>query len=121
MRDHRSKALILDSDPDTLITLQRTLENGGVDTTITWDDNEAQNLIRSTPFDVTLIGDHPPEIRAERTVREFRRHGALSPCLFLRTNARVESRKPLQQLGVVGVVPKRDPDKVLQVVQKVVS
>jgi CheY-like chemotaxis protein len=121
MRDHKSKALILDSDPDTLITLQRTLENGGVDTTITWDDNEAQNLIRSTPFDVTLIGDHPPEIRAERTVREFRRHGALSPCLFLRTNARVESRKPLQQLGVVGVVPKRDPDKVLQVVQKVVS
>ena len=61
MRDHKCRALILDSDPDTLIALQRTLENGGVDTTITWDNGEAQNLVRSTRFDVTLIADHPPE------------------------------------------------------------
>ncbi len=121
MRDHKCKALILDSDPDALINLQRTLENGGVDTTITWDHSEAQNLIRSTPFDVTLIADHPPEIHAESTVREFRRHGALSPCLILHTTAHVRSRKPLQQLGVIAVVPKRDPDKILQEVQKVVS
>lgn len=97
------------------------LEDGGVDTTITWDRGEAQNLIRSTPFDVTLIADHPPEIRAESTVREFRPHGALTPCLILRTTARVASREPLQQLGVVAVIPKRDPDKVLQEVQKAVS
>jgi len=121
MRDHKCKALILDLDPDVLIALQRTLEDGGVDTTITWDRGEAQNLIRSTPFDVTLIADHPPEIRAESTVREFRRHGALTPCLILRTTARVASREPLQQLGVVAVIPKRDPDKVLQEVQKAMS
>lgn len=121
MRAHKSKALILDSDPDTLITLQRTLENGGVDTTITWDDTEAQNLVMSTPFDVTLIADHPPEIHAESMVREFRRHGALSPCLILRTTAQVGSGKPQQQPGVVAVVPKRDPDRVLQEVRKVVS
>ncbi len=121
MRGNKCKALILDSDPDALISLQRTLENGGVDTTITWDHTEAQNLIRSTRFDVTLIADHPPEINAESTVLEFRRYGASSPCLILRTTANVRSRKPLQQLGVVAVVPKRDPDKVLQEVQKAVS
>ena len=121
MSEHKCKALILDSDPDALIILQRALEDGGVDTTITWDDTEAQNLIRSTPFDVTLIGDHPPEISAESTVREFRRRGALSPCLILRTTARVVSGKPLQQLGVVAVVPKRDPDRVLQEVQKALT
>jgi len=121
MRDHKCKALILDSDPEALITLQRTLENGGVDTTITWDRTEAQTLVRSTRFDVTLIADHPPEISAESTVREFRRNGTLSPCLILRTTGQVRSRKPLQQLGVVAVVPKREPEKVLQEVQKAVS
>ena len=121
MRDHKCKALILDSDPDALITLQRTLENGGVDTTITWDHTEAENLIRHTRFDVTLIADHPPEIYAESTVTEFRRNGAFIPCLILRTTAQVRSRKPLQQLGVVAVVSKREPDKVLQEVQRAVS
>ena len=121
MSEHKCKALILDLDPDALIALQRALENGGVDTTITWDDAEAQNLIRSTPFDVALIGDHPPEINAENTVREFRRHGVLSPCLILRTTGRVVSRQPLHQLGVVAVVPKQDPVRVLEQVQKAVT
>ena len=117
MREHKCKALILDSDPDALITLQRTLENGGVDTTITWDDAEARNLIRSTAFDVMLIGDHPPEISAENTVRHFRVHGASGPCLILGTTAREKSAERLQRLGVVGVFPKRDPDRVLEEVQ----
>jgi len=65
MSKHKCKALILDSDPDALITLQRTLEDGGVDTTITRDDAEVRDSIRGRPFDVMLIGDHPPEIRAE--------------------------------------------------------
>jgi len=121
MSEHKRKALILDSDPDALITLQRALEDSGVDTTVTWDDTEARNLIRNTRFDVTLIGDHPPEISAENTVREFRRCGAFSPCLILRTTARVVSGEPLQQLGVVAVVPKRDPARVLEEVQKAVT
>ena len=119
MREHKCKALILDSDADTLITLQRTLENGGVDTTITWDNSEARNLVRTTPFDVMLIGDHPPDISAESTVRDFRLRGALSPCLILRTTAREISAERLQRLGVVGVLPKRDPNRVLKEVWNV--
>ena len=121
MREHKCKALILDSDPDALITLQRTLENGGVDTTITWDDAEARNLIRSTPFDVMLIGDHPPEISAENTVRDFRVHGASGPCLILRTTAQEMSAERLRRLGVVSVVPKRDPRRVLAEVEGAVG
>ena len=118
MSEHKCKALILDSDPDALITLQRTLEDGGVDTTITWDDAEARDLIRTTPFDVMLIGDHPPEIRAETTVLDFRHRGALSPCLILRTNAQKMSAGPLQRLGVVAVLSKRDPGRVLEEVEE---
>jgi DNA-binding response OmpR family regulator len=116
MREHKCKALILDSDPDALIALQRTLENGGVDTTITWNDAEARNLVRSTSFDVMLIGDHPPEISAENTIRDFRHRGAVSPCLILRTASR-ELGAELLRLGAVSVVPKGDSDRVLEKVQ----
>jgi CheY-like chemotaxis protein len=122
MSEHKCKALILDSDPDALISLQRTLENGGVDTTITWDSAEARNLVRTTPFDVMLIGDHPPEINVENTVRDLRLRGALSPCLVLRTSVTGKVRvERLRQLGVTGVLPKRDPERVLEEVQKTVA
>lgn len=117
MSEHKCKALILDSDPDALLALQRTFENGGIDTTITWNDAEARNLVRSAPFDVMLIGDHPPEIRAENTIRDFRHQGTKSPCLILRTTGPVVSGEPLQKLGVVGVLPKRDLNRVLHEVQ----
>ena len=117
MREHKCKALILDSDPDTLIALQRTFENGGVDTTITWDKGEARNLIRSMQFDIMLIGDHPPEISAENTVRDFRVHGASGPCLILRTTAQERTAERLQRLGVVAVLPKRDPGRIFEEVQ----
>ena len=122
MSEHKRKALILDSDPDALLTLQRTLENGGVDTTVTWDRAEAGNLVRTTPFDVMLIGDHPPEIDVENTVHDLRLRGALSPCLVLRTSAAGKiGAGRLRQLGVAGVLPKGDPAKVLEEVQKTVA
>jgi DNA-binding response OmpR family regulator len=117
MSEHKCKALILDSDPDALIALQRTLENADVDTTITWDDAEARNLARTTSFDVMLIGDHPPEIRVETTIRDFRCRGVISPCLVLRTTVREMDAERLRRLGVIKVVPKRDPDRVLEEVQ----
>ena len=117
MSERKCKALILDSDPDALIVLQRTLENGGVDTTITWDNAEARNLAKSTLFDVMLIGDHPPEISPDTTVRDLRLRGIISPCLILRTTAREMDTERLRRIGVIKAVSKRDPDRVLKEVQ----
>jgi len=122
MSEHKCKALILDSDPDALISLQSTLENGGVDTTITWDNAEARNLVRTTSFDVMLIGDHPPEVSVENTLRDLRVRGELSPCLVLRTTATGKMRaESLRQLGVAGVLLKREPERVLEEVQKALA
>ena len=122
MSKHKCRALILDSDPDALITLQSTLENGGVDTTITWDNAEARNLVKTTPFDVMLIGDHPPEISVENTLRDLRLRGVLSPCLVLCTTTTGKMRaERLRQLGVAGVLPKREPERVLEEVQKALA
>jgi response regulator RpfG family c-di-GMP phosphodiesterase len=60
--EKRLRALLLDTDPDTLITLQRALEEADIDATVTGDEMEACQLIETAPFDLILVGDHPPEL-----------------------------------------------------------
>jgi CheY-like chemotaxis protein len=62
--EKRRRALLLDTDPDTLITLQHALEEADIDATVTWDEMEACQLIEATPFDLILVEDHPPELNA---------------------------------------------------------
>jgi hypothetical protein len=66
MGKRRRRALLLDTDPDTLIMLQHALEEAAIDATVTWDEVEASQLIETTPFDLLLLGDHPPELNAQR-------------------------------------------------------
>jgi CheY-like chemotaxis protein len=49
------RVLILDTDPDTLITLQGVFGNAEIDTTVTWDKAEAYRLIETAPYDLLLI------------------------------------------------------------------
>ncbi len=53
------RVLIVDTDPDALVTLQHVLEQAEIDTAITWDEAEACELLESSHFDLILIGDHP--------------------------------------------------------------
>ena len=81
---------------------------------------------------ITPIEDRAPRARTfaalvatitvENTVRDLRLRGALSPCLVLRTSATGKMRaERLSQLGVTGVLPKRDPARVLAEVEKTVG
>ena len=47
----RWHALILDTDSDTLLTLQQVLEEADIDVTVTWDSMEACQLIETAPFE----------------------------------------------------------------------
>ena len=66
MEKRLRRTLILDTDPDTLITLQHVLEEAEIDVTITWDEAEACQLIETAPFDLILIGDQPPNSMRQR-------------------------------------------------------
>jgi hypothetical protein len=82
MSGRRCRVLILDWDENALIALQHVLEDGGVDTTITWDEAEAWKLINSKTFDLLLVADHPLELGAESILRDFL--SISCPCLLLR-------------------------------------
>ena len=121
MDDRLRRVLILDTDPDALITLQQVLEHAEIDTTITWDETEARQLLDTEPFDLMVIGDHLPELDAAAILQDLRIQGASSPSLVLRGIVREEDIEYFRGLGAIGVVPKRDPFVVLEQVTRALA
>ena len=105
MSGQRWKVFILDWDEETLVSLQRVLEDAGVDTTITWDEVEGCKSIKDKPFDLLLVGDDPPELTTETILHDFNPDLISCPCLLLHTD-NCDSEHYCQ-LGFVGVAPKR--------------
>jgi DNA-binding response OmpR family regulator len=116
MRELLRRVLILDTDPEMLITLQQVLEAEEVDTTITWDEAEARQLLETGAFRLALIGDHPPEINAATILHDASLQSASFQILILGGIFHAEYVEYFRGLGAIGVVPKREP---LVVVERV--
>ena len=117
----RWRTLILDTDPDILIMLQRVLEEADIDATVTWDEMEACQLIETAPFDLILIGDHPPELKAGAILDQLSLRGTCPPVLVLSGIFGEKDAAYFSRLGATAVVPKRDPLAVLEQVTKALS
>lgn len=121
MDERLRRVLILDTDPDTLITLQHALEQLEIDTTITWDEEEACQLLETSRFDLILIGDHPPELDAAAILDDFSFRGICPPVLILGGIIGEKDAEYFRRLGAIGVVLKRDPFAVLDQVTKALA
>lgn len=119
--EKRLRALLLDTDPDTLITLQRALEEAGIDATVTWDEMEAWQLIEAAPFDLMLVGDHPPELNAAVILDGLSLRGSCPPVLILRGFFAEKDAEYFRRIGAIGVVPKGDSVAVLAQVTKALA
>ena len=110
---HRKKVLILDCDADYLITLERYLEEGGFDTTSTWDACEAMALLGSRQFNALLVGEHPPEVKSGEILRGLRSRRSV-PCIVLHAAARHPFEPQyLSSLGAYAVIPKQQMKEVM--------
>lgn len=116
--DKGRRALIVDTDPDTLITLQHVLEEADIDATVTWDEVEACQLMETAPFDLLLIEDHPPELNAAAIIDDLSLRGTCPPVLILRGFFGDKDAEYFRRLGAIGLVSKRDPHAVLDQVTK---
>lgn len=121
MDERLRRVLILDTDPDTLITLQHVLEHAEIDTTITWDESEACQLLESKSFSLLVIGDHPPELDAAAILQDLRFRGTCPASLILQGIVREKDIEYFRRLGAIGVVPKRDRLMVLEQVTKALA
>lgn len=120
MKKHH-RALLLDTDPDILITLQHALEESGVDASVTWDEMEACQLIKTGRFDLMLVGDHPPEVNAAAILDEHSLRGTCPPVLILREIFGEKDAEYFRRLGAIGVVPRRDVHAVLKEVTRALA
>lgn len=112
------RILILDTDPDMLIKLQHVLEEADIDTTVTWDEMEACQLVETAPFDLLLIGHHPPELNAAAIIDDLSLRGICPRVLILRGVLGDKDGEDFHRLGAIGVVSRRDPHAVLEQVTK---
>lgn len=120
MYERLRRVLILDTDPDALITLQQVLEHAKVDTTITWDEAEARQLLAARSFDLLIVGDHPPELDAAAILHDPGFQGIRSS-LILRGTVLEKDIEYFRGLGAIDVVPKREPLVVLEQVARALS
>jgi DNA-binding response OmpR family regulator len=114
----RNRILVLHSDEQTLIDLQQVLEDGGFDTTTTWDPVEAAHQLRSRQFDLLLVGDHPPDVAASEILRELQSSRASVSCVILQPEKNVFDSEYFYSLGAGGVIAKWTPDSVCHWVQQ---
>ena len=121
MRAPLRRVLILDTDPDTLITLQHGLESAEADTTITWDEAEARHLLETSLFDVVVIGDHPPEIDAASILRDIRFQSTSFQSFILGGMVPEECVDYFREIGAVEVLPKRDIAVVIEQVTRALT
>ena len=114
MDNRLRRVLILDTDPETLITLQHLLEQAEIDTVITWDETEACQLVETKPFDLIVIGDHPPELDAAAILQDLSFRGICPASVILRGTVREKDVEYFRGLGAIAVAPRRDHNAVLE-------
>lgn len=115
------RVLILDSDADTLITLQRVLENAEIDVTVSWDEMEACRLLETTVYDLMLIGDHPPELDASAIIDRLSLRGTCPSVLILCSVISEMEVEHFRSLGASGVIPKQDSTAVVDRVRNALA
>jgi ATP-dependent Clp protease ATP-binding subunit ClpB len=81
MESERPKILIVDVDDAMLIKMEKSLEDEGFATTTTWQLDSALNMLRSDDSYLLVLGDHPPEINAERVLQYLRGSGIGCACI----------------------------------------
>lgn len=117
--DKRNRVLIVDSDEQVLIALERLLEDEGIDTTTTWSAQQAMDLLRSVRFDLLLMGDHLPDLTCEELLREIQRWGWPASILVMESQGtRIPSSASyFASLGAAGTVRKRDFGEILRCIK----
>ena len=108
MASARKRVLILDHDEDLLLRLEQLLEHEGVATDITWDAQQAMDMMQRHSYDLLILGHHPPEVDAVGVLRQ------LTPeknpgCVILQSGAQYPfEQEYLQSLGARAVLSKHE-------------
>jgi CheY-like chemotaxis protein len=108
MSNQVPRILVLDSDPEFLTQLEHLLEGEGFNTTVTWDVWEAIALLASRTFDLLLVGEHSPEVKAADILMRLHAMPTPLPCIILQAVERHPfEAQYLSWFGAYAVIARR--------------
>lgn len=120
MNPHRAKLLIADCHEDTLIPLQKVLEDAGFDTTAVWTADEFLSEIRMQKFDLVLINEYMPGGRCDELLPELQ--DARLPCVLMLAREGIAAEiADLEPLRTFEIVNKRNCAEILSLVRKMLA
>lgn len=117
MKPDRAKLLIADCHEDTLIVLQKVLEDAGFDTTAVWTVEEFLNAIRNQNFALVVVNEYIPGGRCDELLPELRK-AQIRCILMLARKLPVTEVSALEELGTFQVVEKRNYAEIVRLVWK---
>ena len=83
MNAHRRKILVADCHDDTLIILEKLLEDAGFDTTTVWTAKDALRLLDSQVFDLVLINKYLPDAECQTLLNVLHKRGEAVACIVM--------------------------------------
>jgi len=117
MKQQRFRILICDTDVETLIGLERMLEDAGFDTTTTWDVTDLARCSECDFFHLLIVGDHPPQMDAEAILKDLRGkdlRGIDVSCVVLKWDVSACDSERLRSAGTTAVVSRRNYASILE-------
>jgi two-component system, sensor histidine kinase LadS len=119
MKTLRRNILVADCHEDTLIVLEKMLEDAGFDTTTVWTANDALKRLDSEVFDLVLVNEHLPDADCEDLLKALRKRGAQMPCVVMQPSApEATDFSRLQALGARDIVCKHAYRQVVEIVSE---
>ena len=107
MKTLRKNILVADCHEETLIALEKILEDAGFDTTTVWTANDALKRLDSEVFDLVLVNEYLPDADCEDLLKALRKRGAQMPCVVMQPSApEITDFTQLEALGARDVVCK---------------
>ena len=118
----RKRILVADCHHDSLILLEKMLEDAGFDTTTVWTATEALNLLRTRGFDLLLVNEYLPDADCDHLLQVLTEEGAGLPCIMMQPSApAITNLARFKALGVCKIVGKRAYPEILAAVRKCLS
>ena len=119
MNANRRKILVADCHDDTLIILEKLLEDAGFNTTTVWTAKDARRLLDCQVFDLVLMNKYLPDAECEELLKELRKRSESVACIvMLPSESEMNDFTRLEPLGARDVVCKRAYRQIVKTVKE---
>lgn len=117
MNAHRRRVLVADCYDDTLIILEKLLEDAGFDATTVWTAKDALSLMDSHACDLVLGNKYLPDAECEELLKNLRERRESVACIvMLPSEPEITDFTHLEMLGARDVVCKRACRQIVETV-----